>query len=89
MNSNFMFEKEKVYKVNMNDDKSVSSRACESLDNCQSDSEVQGKWLGFYDQAFKVELDNGLRFLTNWRYSVKEYVTSEPLKIGLVQLKSV
>jgi hypothetical protein len=30
MNSNFMFEKEIVFKVNMNDDKSVSSRACES-----------------------------------------------------------
>lgn len=34
-------------------------------------------------------MDNGLRFLTNWRYSVKEYVSQEPLKYGLVQLKSV
>ena len=34
MDTNFMFEKEKVYKVNMNDDKTISARVCESLDNC-------------------------------------------------------
>ena len=36
--------------------------------------------MAFYDQAFKVELNNGLRFITNYRYSVKEYVSSDPLK---------
>jgi hypothetical protein len=36
--------------------------------------------MAFYDQAFKVELNNGLRFITNYRYSVKEYVSSDPLQ---------
>ena len=34
MDTNFMFEKEKIFKVNMNEDKSVSARACESQENC-------------------------------------------------------
>lgn len=27
-------------------------------------------------------MENGKRFLTNWRYSLKEYVQSEPAKTG-------
>ena len=41
-----------------------------------------GTWLAFYDQAFKVDLDNGMRFITNFRYSVKEFVASNPIETG-------
>lgn len=43
---------------------------------------VKGNWMPFYDQAFKVELDNGMRFITNYRYSLKDYITKDPLESG-------
>ena len=48
MDNNFMCEKEKIYKVNLNDDKTINARLCQSADKC-SETEIQGKWLGFYD----------------------------------------
>jgi len=32
-----------------------------------------------YDQAFIVELDNGTRFLSNFRYNIKDTITKDPL----------
>ena len=43
---------------------------------------IGGKWFQFYDQAFKVDLDNGQRFITNYKYALKEYVASDPLVAG-------
>ena len=31
-----------------------------------------------YDQAFIVELENGLRFLSNFRYNIKPTITKDP-----------
>ena len=39
--------------------------------------------MAFYDQGFKVELDNGQRLVANFRYSLKEYVSSDPLSLGV------
>ena len=44
------------------------------------------KWMAFYDQALKIDVDEETRLLTNYRYSVKEYVESDPVKDGLKNL---
>ena len=59
----------------------ASAQQCESKDKCEG-QKVNGLWNSFYDQAMKVELENGKRFLANWRYSLKEYVQSEPFRTG-------
>jgi len=33
-----------------------------------------------YDQAFIIELENGIRFLSNFRYNMKETISKDPLK---------
>ena len=38
---------------------------------CSESKHIAGNWSDIYDQSFKVELDNGLRFLANFKYSVK------------------
>lgn len=43
----------------------------------------------FYDQGFKVELDNGKRFIANFRYSLKEYVAADPVALGAKAIKDV
>lgn len=32
-----------------------------------------------YDQAFIIELDNGIRFLSNFRYNMKDTISKDPL----------
>lgn len=39
-------------------------------------------WSNIYDQAFKVELDNGIRFLSNFKYTVKPEISQDPTKDG-------
>ena len=45
-------------------------------DNYQATAEINGQsvsgtWSTVYDQAMRVELDNGMRFVTNFRYNIK------------------
>ena len=54
---------------------------CENGKNCQ-DKHISGNWSPVYDQSFKVELDNGLRFLANFKYSVKPTISEDPTKDG-------
>lgn len=58
---------------------------------CQASEggQISGTWVSFYDQAFKVDLENGQRFVANYRYSLKEYVLSDPLKSGAKAIKNV
>lgn len=39
---------------------------------------IKGKWTSIYDQAFNVELDNGMRFIANFRYNIKSEITKDP-----------
>ena len=53
---------------------------------------VQGnpaKWMAFYDQALKIDIDEETRLLTNYRYSIKEYVEGDPVKSGIKNLGQV
>ena len=39
---------------------------------------VNGKWSPVYAQGMMVELDNGLRFVTNFRYNLKDSISKDP-----------
>jgi hypothetical protein len=43
---------------------------CKGGVKCE-ETHVAGSWSNIYDQSFKVELENGLRFISNFKYSVK------------------
>lgn len=43
---------------------------------------LQGTWSTIYDQSFKIELENGLRFLANFKYSVKPNISLRPPQDG-------
>ena len=50
---------------------------------------VQGKWSPIYSQALLVELDNGMRFLANFRYDVKQTIKANPLDGNISSLSSL
>jgi len=66
----------------------VEANFCKAGKNCES-SHITGTWSTIYDQSFKVELDNGLRFLSNFKYSLKPNISSNPLKASLAQLEDL
>ena len=43
---------------------------------------VTGTWSTIYDQAMRVELDNGTRFITNFRYNIKPDISADPYQDG-------
>lgn len=77
----FKFDKEDVWKVQF-------------LDNFQATASnggqtVNGTWSTVYDQAFKVELDNGMRFISNFRYNIKNGLSQDPLQDGASKFDSL
>ena len=51
--------------------------------------DVNGTWSTVYDQAMRVELDNGVRFLTNFRYNLKPDVSKDPVAEGAAAFSSI
>ena len=51
---------------------------CENDGKCSSEV-IKGKWTSIYDQAFNVELDNGMRFVANFRYDIKSSLSKDPV----------
>ena len=39
---------------------------------------INGTWNAIYDQALNIELENGLRFLSNLRYNLKPTLSKDP-----------
>jgi len=66
----FKFDKEDVWKVKLMDKSQAEAVLCKGGVTCGTDH-VSGTWSTIYDQSFKIELENGLRFLANFKYSVK------------------
>jgi hypothetical protein len=58
---------------------------CKNGKECDS-KHIQGSWSDIYDQSFKVELENGIRFLANFKYSVKPQISEDPTKTVLKSL---
>ena len=56
--------------------------------HCAKDH-LQGTWSTIYDQSFKIELENGLRFLANFKYSVKPNISLKPPQDGEEKFESL
>ena len=54
---------------------------CKDDKSCDGEK-ISGTWSTIYDQAFRIELSNGLRFLANFKYSVKDDISKDPTKDG-------
>jgi len=52
----------------------AEAKFCKNGTECE-DKTIAGSWSTIYDQAFKVELDNGMRFLANFKYTVKPEIS--------------
>jgi hypothetical protein len=61
---------------------------CKNGKECDS-KHIQGSWSDIYDQSFKVELENGIRFLANFKYSVKPQISEDPTKDGAEEFISL
>ena len=42
---------------------------------CSDAKKISGRWSPIYSQAMMVELDNGMRFITNFRYNLKDGIS--------------
>ena len=63
-----------------------SNKPKSKSDACNSKSMVTGKWSPIYSQALLVELDNGKRFLSNFRYNLKDSFLANPLSGDISKL---
>lgn len=50
---------------------------------------MTGTWSTIYDQSFKIELENGMRFLANFKYTIKPEISALPQQDGFNQFDSV
>jgi hypothetical protein len=55
----------------------VQAQLCESGKECSSE-QIGGSWSPVYDQSLEIELDNGLRFLSNFKYTIKSDISKNP-----------
>ena len=86
----FKFAQEDLVKVNIQDGNVAEARFCENA-ACSKAQAVKGKWSPIYDQALKVELENGQRFVANFRYNAKTTLSADPLndwQLNFVELHS-
>ena len=74
----FSFANQETLKVKLLDNYKAEAQQCEAGGKC-SEGVIAGKWSTVYDQAMKVDLDNGMRFLANFRYNVKSTTINDPL----------
>lgn len=61
---------------------------CKKGQDCDSEK-IAGTWSPIYDQAVKIELKNGLRFLANFKYTVKPEISQDPTKDGSDEFQSL
>jgi hypothetical protein len=77
-----------VWRVKLMDKYQVEATFCKNGTECE-EKHTAGNWSPIYDQAFKVELDNGVRFLTNFRYDVKAEISTDPTKDGATEFSQL
>jgi hypothetical protein len=70
----FKFEKEEVWKMKLLPNYVAQAQG--------PSTSVAGTWSTIYDQAMRVELENGTRYITNFRYNIKPDISGDPLKDG-------
>ena len=67
----FSFAQQDTWKIKMENNFLAQAQFCKGGSNCEA-AQVNGKWTPIYSQHLVVELQNGLRFYTNFRYNRKE-----------------
>ena len=74
---NFQLHNQSFYKVKIIDDKNVLAYRCPGHNkNCNFDEAQaeKGTWDILYQQALVVQLDSGLRFISNFKYNIQSGV---------------
>lgn len=66
----------------------VEAILCKDGVTCATEH-LTGKWSPIYDQSFAIELENGLRFLANFKYTIKPEISQEPTSDGGIKFKDV
>lgn len=56
----------------------AQAQFCKGGKDCLKET-VAGTWSPVYDQSFVVELENGLRFLSNFKYTLKSDISKDPV----------
>ena len=59
----------------------AEAQLCQESGECGA--KVMGTWSTIYDQAFRVLLNNGVRFLANFKYTVKPEISKDPTADGV------
>lgn len=65
----------------------VEAILCKDGINCAQEH-LTGTWSTIYDQSFKIELENGIRFLANFKYTIKPEISSLPQTEGSDKFES-
>lgn len=65
--------------MNVMDNYKVEAVLCKNGGKCGTET-IKGHWTSIYDQAFNIELDNGMRFLANFKYDIKPEVSKDPFQ---------
>lgn len=71
----FNFEKEDAMKVSLLQDFKAEATT-------KDGKKINGTWSTLYDQAFRVELEDGNRYLANFRYNIQPSISKNPLEEG-------
>ena len=87
----FAFAAEELVKVSLKDDYKAEAFMCGSSTSCDKTKvqKVEGKWSTIYDQAIKVELNNGMRFISNFRYQAKKELSKDPLNDPMLMMADI
>ena len=70
------------------DEFKAEARFCPGGSECKEEK-ILGTWSTIYDQAFKVELATGIRFVANFKYSVKAQISKDPTEDGAEEFVSL
>jgi len=66
----------------------VEANLCKGGVDCDP-QHLTGTWSTIYDQAYQIQLENGLRFLANFRYSLKDYTPATTTPAAFAQMSSL
>lgn len=77
----FKFDNEEIYRTQLLDGFKATAQKCSAKGKCDGET-IDGTWSTIYDQAFRVELNNGQRFISNFRYNIKSTISDNPIDDG-------
>ena len=67
----------------------AQAQKCTAKGKCDGGEIIDGTWSTIYDQAMRVELNNGQRFITNFRYNIKNNISENPVADGATRFTGI